>query len=109
MSMTRHSGLLHRPNMADASVLIQVSGGRCTIVGAPGRWIGSWPVGEAKFERLSLREFEFSVSEQHWVFVSDDPAGFADAVGVVVDLRPTARFGLGERVRQAREEQRLGR
>jgi hypothetical protein len=58
------------------------------------------------FERRGVREFTFSAHGQAWTFVSDNPAGFSDAVGVVIDLRPTtSRFGLGERVKAAKAEQ----
>lgn len=106
--MTQHSGILQRPAAADTPVVIRVSDGKCTIVGAPGRWIGGWPLEKTKFNRLSLREFEISPDGENWVFISDDPAAFAEAVGVVVDLRSNSRFGLGERVRLAREEQSAG-
>ena len=107
--MTRHSGVLQRPNFPATKVIIQVSDGKFTMVGAPGKWIGAWPFDDMKFERLTIREFGFTVSHDPWTFVSDDPAAFASAVGIVVDLRATSRFGLGERVRKAREEQRAGR
>ncbi len=107
--MTRFSGVLQRPSAADTDVVMQVSEDRCTIVGSPGRWIGAWPLDEAKFERLSLREFTFRAGHEMWTFLANDPARFAEAVGVVVDLRPTSgRFGLADRLRQAREEQRAG-
>ncbi|MDF1594732.1 MAG: hypothetical protein P1T08_01355 [Acidimicrobiia bacterium] len=105
--MTRHSGTLQRPNFADTRILFQVSDGKCTIVGSPGKWIGSLRLDEASFERRSIREFGFLMQNEKWIFVSDDPASFADSVGVVIDLRSASRFGLGERVRRAREEQRL--
>lgn len=107
--MTRYSGVLQRPSAADTDVVLQVSENRCTIVGAPGRWIGAWPLDEARFERVSIREFSFRADREEWTFVANDPAGFAAAVGVVVDLRQTSsRFGLAERLRRAREEERAG-
>ena len=105
--MTRFSGVLHRPDSAETNVLIQISDGKCTIVAAPGRWIGAWPLEKMTFERQTVREFTFSAHGQEWTFVSDNPVGFSEAVGVVVDLRPTvSRFGLGERVKAAKAEQR---
>ena len=82
--------------------------GKCTVVGAPGKWIGAWSIDDVKFERHSLREFGFYVNGTLWTFASDDPSAFASTVGIVVDLRATSRFGLGERVKKAREEQRAG-
>ena len=107
--MTQHSGVLKRPAAAETAVVIRVSDGKCTIVGSPGRWIGAWQLEKTIFERISTREFAFSPNGESWTFVSDDPAAFANSVGVVVDLRANTRFGLGERVRRAREEQRAGR
>jgi hypothetical protein len=107
--MSQHGGTLQRPQAAEAKVVIRVSDGKYTVVGAPGRWIGAWPLETTKFERLSLREFAFSPNGESWTFISDDPAAFAESVGVSVDLRPNSRFGLGDRVKQAREDQRAGR
>lgn len=107
--MSQHGGTLQRPHSAEAKVVIRVSEGKATIVGAPGKWIGAWPLERMTFERLSVREFAFSPNGESWTFVSDDPAAFASAVGVSVDLRPNSRFGLGDRVKQARDEQRAGR
>ena len=107
--MSQHGGTLQRPHAAEAKVVIRVSDGKYTVVGAPGRWIGAWPLETTKFERLSLREFAFSPNGESWTFISDDPAAFAESVGVSVDLRPNSRFGLGDRVKQAREDQRAGR
>ena len=107
MGMTRFSGVLQRPNSADTNVLIQVSDGKCTVVASPGRWIGAWPLEKLIFERRGPREFTFPANGQEWTFISDNPAGFSEAVGVMVDLRPTtSRFGLGERVKAAKAEQR---
>ena len=104
--MTRHSGILQRPHSADTNVVLQVSDGKLTLVATPGRWMGAWRLEELEFERLTMREFAFPVNGETWTFNSDNPVGFAEAVGVVVDLRPTkGRFGLGDRVKAARAEQ----
>jgi hypothetical protein len=101
--------VLQRPSAPDTNVVFRVSDGKFTVVGSPGRWIGAWSLEEAGFERLSIREFGFRAKTENWTFVSDDPAAFGEAVGAVIDLRSKSRFGLGERVRQAREEQRAER
>lgn len=106
--MSQHGGTLQRPLAADAQVVIRVADGKYTIVGSPGRWIGSWPLDRTRFERISIREFAFSPNGESWIFVADDPSAFANAVGVSVDLRSNSRFGLADRLRQVREEQGAG-
>lgn len=65
---------------------------------------GSWGVGDIPCERITVFRFELELDETRYTFYPDDPGGFAEAMHTVVDLRPTSRFGLGERVKAARAE-----
>lgn len=66
--------------------------------------VGAWPVEDVNCERVTVFRFQMTLDEVLHTFQPDDPAGFADSVGTVIDLRPTSRFGLGPRVQAAKEE-----
>lgn len=68
------------------------------------RRIGAWPIGDVHCERVTVFRFQLTLDGVVHTFQPDDPAGFADGMGAVIDLRPTTRFGLGPRVRAAKEE-----
>ncbi len=65
------------------------------------RPLGTWRVSDIACERVSLTRFTVKLDADAYTFIPDDPAAFSDAIGAVVDLRSTARFGLGPRVRAA--------
>jgi hypothetical protein len=66
--------------------------------------IGAWPVEEVNCERVTVFRFQLTLDGVVHTFQPDDPAGFAESVGAIIDLRPTYRFGLGPRVKAAKEE-----
>lgn len=66
--------------------------------------VGAWPVEDVHCERVTVFRFQLTLDEIVHTFQPDDPAGFAESVGSVIDLRPTSRFGLGPRVQAAKEE-----
>lgn len=68
------------------------------------RRVGAWALEDVLVERLTVFRFNVTLDGVKNTFAPDDPAGFSEAVNVVVDLRPASRFGLGERVRKAKEE-----
>lgn len=68
------------------------------------RRVGAWSLEEVLIERVTVFRFNVTLDGAKNTFAPDDPAGFAESVHVVVDLRPASRFGLGERVRKAKEE-----
>jgi hypothetical protein len=68
------------------------------------RRVGAWALEDVAVERVTVFRFNVTLDGATSTFAPDDPAGFADSVDVVVDLRPKSRFGLGERVRKAKEE-----
>lgn len=66
--------------------------------------IGAWPVEEVNCERVTVFRFQITLDGVVHTFQPDDPGGFASSVGAIIDLRPTHRFGLGPRVKAAKEE-----
>lgn len=66
--------------------------------------VGAWPVADVNCERVTVFRFQLTLDEAVHTFQPDDPAGFAESIGAVIDLRPTTRFGLGPRVQKAKEE-----
>ena len=64
--------------------------------------MGSWPLDTVSVERTSIYRFSLDIEDDHLEFYPDDPSGFADAAGAVVDLRETrGRFGLKARIEEA--------
>ena len=106
--MSRYNGLLDRPGVPPAEVLVEATNGKFTIVESHGRWVGSWHVDEAGFEHLTAWEFTFVVGDETWRFAPNNPSAFAEAIDLVIDLRSKSRFGLAERLRKVREEERTG-
>lgn len=70
---------------------------------------GAWSVGDLKCERVTVFRFHLHLDGVVHTFSPDDPAAFAESLKAVVDLRPQARFGLGERVRAAKAERDAAR
>jgi hypothetical protein len=71
------------------------------------RRLGAWPVEQVHCERVTVFRFHLELEGREYTFAPDDPSAFADAMGAVIDLRPKARFGLGDRVKAARAAQAL--
>jgi hypothetical protein len=71
------------------------------------RRLGAWARETLNTQRVTVFRFQLDLDGSPHTFTPDDPAGFSDAVGAVVDLRPKSRFGLGDRVRQALAEREL--
>jgi hypothetical protein len=66
---------------------------------------GAWTCTDLKVERLTVFRFQLQLDGVTHTFTPDDPNGFSDSVGAVIDLRPKSRFGLGDRVKKALAEQ----
>lgn len=64
--------------------------------------IGAWNVEDVPCERITVFRFNLDLDGVPHTFTPDDPAAFAESIRAVVDLRPTSRFGLGDRVRAAK-------
>ena len=68
------------------------------------RRVGAWALADVTIERVTVFRFHVTMDGVKYTFAPDDPAGFAKSMPIVIDLRPASRFGLGERVRKAKEE-----
>lgn len=66
--------------------------------------VGAWPAEAVNCERVTVFRFHLTLDGVVHTFQPDDPGGFATGMGAVIDLRPTSRFGLGPRVKAAKEE-----
>lgn len=71
--------------------------------------VGAWPVEDIQCERVTVFRFQLTLDGIVHTFQPEDPGGFADSVGAIIDLRPTSRFGLGPRVKAAKEEMAAAR
>ena len=100
--MLRVSGRLVTVDGDTAQVVFKVDEGKLSIRSGR-RPIGSWPLDEITFDRLSLFRFRMVVEDEAFLVVPDDATSFAEAVGADVDLRQN-RFGLGARVRAASDQ-----
>jgi hypothetical protein len=95
------TGQLQRGFDPPQKVNVQVDDGRLRIWNDRRR-LGAWDIPDVKTERATVFRFLLTIDGEVMVFAPDDPAGFSEAVGAVIDLRGTrSRFGLAERLRQA--------
>jgi hypothetical protein len=99
--MSVFHGLLQRGNSIPERASVQFDDGRCRVWNDRRR-IGSWEVDEVNTERVGVSRFQMRVGDIDFYFNPDDPAGFSEEAGAIVDLTAkTGRFGLAERLRQA--------
>jgi hypothetical protein len=66
------------------------------------RRFGAWERKDIKAERVSVFRFHVTLADRTYTFTPDDPGGFSDAIGAVVDARSESRFGLKERIEAVR-------
>jgi hypothetical protein len=101
--MTIFSGQLQRENEEPLRVHLQIDEDRCRIW-TDRRRLGSWQLNDVHTERASVFRFILHLDGADVSFTPDDPSGFSDAMGAVIDLRPArSRFGLAERLRAVQE------
>jgi hypothetical protein len=96
--MGTYTGRLQGEDLEPSTVSIDISDGRFRV--AAGRsQLGSWPLADIRAERTSIFRFDLVIGSEVFEFTPDDPNGFSDAVGAVIDLRETkGRFGLKARI-----------
>lgn len=98
--MSVFHGQLQRGSGPPERASIQFDDGRCRVWNDRRR-IGSWDAADVQTERSGVARFRISIGEIEFSFTPDDPPGFSDEAGAVVDLRTkTGRFGLADRIRQ---------
>ncbi len=82
-------------------VSIDIGDGRFRV-SAGRRQLGSWAQQRVVAERTSIYRFEINIDGDQFEFFPDDPSGFSDAVGAVIDLTESkGRFGLKARIEKA--------
>lgn len=82
-------------------VSIDIGDGRLRV-SAGRRQLGSWAQQRVVAERTSIYRFEINIDGDQFEFFPDDPSGFSDAVGAVIDLTESkGRFGLKARIEKA--------
>lgn len=99
--MSVFHGLLQRGSSVPERASVQFDDGRCRVWNDRRR-IGSWETEEVHTERVGVSRFQMKAGDIEFFFSPDDPAGFSEEAGAVVDLRTkTGRFGLAQRIREA--------
>lgn len=61
--------------------------------------VGSWAMHKVKAERTTIYRFDLDIDGDPYEFFPDDPLGFSEAIGAVVDISDSGgRFGLKARI-----------
>lgn len=95
-------GQFHRGDDLPQRATIQIDEGRCRLFNDRRR-IASWDLSEISAERNGVYSFQIKAPDMTFIFQPMDPSGFSEAIGAVIELRaPKTRFGLADRVRQAK-------
>ncbi len=102
--MRNFKGQLTSHDRADHYVATVAVDGEWIRIWNEHKRVGAWPVEQVHCERVTVFRFQLTLDGVVHTFQPDDPGGFATGVGAVIDLRPTSRFGLGPRVKAAKEE-----
>ncbi len=96
--MAQFNGRMQGDTLEISNVTVWIEDGRFRIM-AGRRPIGSWPMGKITAERTSIYKFDLQINEEDFEFYPEDPSGFSDAVGAVIDLtKGGSRFGLKARI-----------
>lgn len=99
--MAQYTGRLQGASLEPSMVMIDIGDGRLRI-SAGRRQLGSWAEQRISAERTSIYRFELNIDGDQFEFFPDDPSGFSNAVGAVVDLTESkGRFGLKARIEKA--------
>lgn len=103
--MATYEGTLVRDDGSEPSKVRFIIDGDLVRVTTTHRPLGVWQKQDITCERTSVFRFAIGLDDTTYNFSPLDPAGFADDIGAVVDLRPKSRFGLADRVRAALAEE----
>lgn len=74
--------------------------GRMRIFAGPVA-VGSWPMSRVSAERTSIYRFALNIDGEQFEFFPEDPLGFSDDIGAVVDLTRGSRFSLKQRIERS--------
>ena len=102
LSMAIYTGRLQGPGLEPTSVTVETVDDQIRI--ATGRThMGSWSLSDVPVQRTSIYRFSLEIEGDALEFFPEEPSEFSNAVGAVIDLTlPRGRFGLMERVQEAR-------
>jgi hypothetical protein len=102
--MAQYAGRLQSERLEISVVTVNVDDDDRVRIMAGRRPIGSWPIAKVNAERRSIYKFDLVIDGEAFEFFPDDPSGFGDAVGAVIDLTNDGnRFGLKARIAEASE------
>jgi len=97
-----YPGRLQGPKLEPTSVTVETIDDRLRIV-AGRTEIGSWPLASVSVERTSIYRFALEIEDDTFEFIPDEPSGFSDDIGAVLDLTARQeRFGLKARLQEAK-------
>lgn len=100
--MTQYLGRLQSDTLEISFVTVNVDDDDRVRIMAGRRPLGSWPIAKVKAERRSIYKYDLEIDGEAFEFFPEDPSGFGDAVGAVVDLTNDGnRFGLKARIAEA--------
>jgi len=95
-------GRLQGSMLEPTSVTVETIDDRLRIV-AGRTEIGSWPLSSVSVERTSIYRFALEIEDDTLEFIPDEPSGFSDEIGAVIDLTARQeRFGLKARLQEAK-------
>lgn len=99
--MAFFTGRLQGLRLEPTPVTVEIDEGRFRMA-AGRRHLGSWPLDDVEVQRASIYRFAFEIDGDRFEFLPDDPRGFSDAAGAVIDLTEAkGRYGLKARIEQA--------
>ena len=99
--MATYLGRLRGSDLESTSVTIETLDDRLSIA-AGGTEIGSWPLYSVSVERTSIYRFALEIEDDTLEFIPDEPTGFSNEIGAVIDLTARQeRFGLKARLQEA--------
>ncbi len=102
--MAQFSGRMQGENLELTNVILQFDEDRRLRVLAGRIAVGSWAMHKVKAERSTIYRFDLDIDGDGYEFFPDDPLGFSEAIGAVVDLTDNGgRFGLKARIAKAIE------
>ncbi len=100
--MAQYKGRLQSDSLEITYVTVHVDDDSRVRIMAGRRPLGSWPISRVKAERRTIYKYDLEIDGEAFDFFPDDPQGFGDEVGAVIDLTASGnRFGLKARIAEA--------
>jgi len=99
--MAIYLGRLQGSMLEPTSVTVETIDNQLRIVTGQTE-IGSWPLASVSVERTSIYRFALEIEDDTLEFIPDEPTGFSNEIGAVIDLTARQeRFGLKARLQEA--------